>query len=455
MKGHVRFALLLAAGASAAFAQLQLFQLSGGNGQPVASLFNFGSIEASDSTAVSFRLQNSGNSAAAFGSLAVSGTGFMLVSSAPPASLAAQATFDFVVSFQPASAGSYSATLQAPGVSVLLTGTATPALTWQIIGPAGAQSLTGPLDFGTVTLGGSTTVRITALNQTAQSLLVPAIAVSGADFSISGVSPSGALLESLNSTTLSIAFTPSQTGIRSGNLTIGTHTFALTGTGQAPPMPKASMSLTMPLFTSAQQGTIAITLATPAPIAASGTLRISFSPAAGIISVVDPAICFSSNGILESFTVAAGDTHAYFGGQPSVTFGTGTTAGAITFILSFGGVTTQEILTIAPAAASLTAVTATRQSGSITIQATGFDNTQTAGKLTFTFYDAAGNPVSPGAITADETTGFASYFGASGLGGVFALTAIFPVTGNPSQVAAFDLEITNSVGTAKSARTSF
>jgi hypothetical protein len=86
---------------------------------------------------------------------------------------------------------------------------------------------------------------------------------------------------------------------------------------------------------------------------------------------------------------------------------------------------------------------------------TGCDNTRTAGPLAFTFFDAAGNTVAPGAIHTDATANFASYFQNSGLGGVFLLTALFPVTGDPSQISAFQVQIGNSAGTAQSARTAF
>jgi hypothetical protein len=457
MRRPFHFALLLAACSSAVFAQVQLFQVSGGAAQPVAPIFSFGTIDAGDSAAVSFRLLNTGAASAPVAALAVLGTGFVLVAPPPPASLDPQASFDFVVSFQPPAAGSYSATLQAAGVSVLLTGSATPALTYQWIGPAGTQPLNGPLYFGAVTLGSSAALRVSAVNQTGQPLLVPAIVVSGGDFALAGTSPSGTLLQPLDSAAFSIVFTPSQPAARSGSLAIGTHTFALSGTGQAPTLPKASLSLNLAQAGSAQQGTIAVTLDSASPTAASGTIAMSFTPAAGIpaAAAADPAIGFAAGGLTATFTVAAGDNRTYFGVQPSAPFATGTTAGTINFTLAFGGATAQQAVTVAPAAAGLTAVAATRQSGAITVQATGFDNTRSAGKLSFTFYDASGNPISPGAIAADATTGFASYFGTSGLGGVFALNAVFPVTGSPSQVAAFDFQISNSAGTTRSARTSF
>jgi hypothetical protein len=89
------------------------------------------------------------------------------------------------------------------------------------------------------------------------------------------------------------------------------------------------------------------------------------------------------------------------------------------------------------------------------VQVTGFDNTHTAGLLTFTFFDTSGSAIAPGAVHSDATASFATYFQNSGLGGVFLLTAVFPVTGNPSQIGAFQVQIANSVGTAQTARTTF
>ena len=102
-----------------------------------------------------------------------------------------------------------------------------------------------------------------------------------------------------------------------------------------------------------------------------------------------------------------------------------------------------------------TLVQGVRSATGVQVRVTGFDNTHTAGLLTFTFFDAAGNTVAPGAIRTDATASFATYFQNSGLGGSFLLTAVFPVTGDPSQVGAFQVQIANSVGTAQTARTVF
>jgi hypothetical protein len=214
------------------------------------------------------------------------------------------------------------------------------------------------------------------------------------------------------------------------------------------------MAITLPSAVSAQQGTLSVNLASAAPAAASGVVTISFQPAAA--GATDPVIAFASGGQTLNFTVSSGDTQASFAGVSSAAFQTGTTAGALTFTLQFGGASSQQTVTLPAAAIGVSAVQGSRQAATITVQVTGFDNTRTAGKLTFTFYDSAGNAIAPGAISADASAAFSSYFAGSGLGGVFALTAVFPIAGGaPSQVAAFGVQLVNSAGTTSSPRTSF
>jgi len=457
VRAKFRLALLLTACSPAALAQFQLFQVSGSSTQPVGAIFGFGTLSTGTSASASFSLQNAGSAPATLTSLTLAGSGFTLSAPALPATIAPQGTFAFSVSFQAASAGSYSATLQGGGVSVLFTAIAAPTLTYQVITAAGTQPLGASVDFGTVTLGSSTVLRFVILNQTAQALTVPAIAVSGADFSLSGTSPSGILLQPVGSVNFAVAFAPSQAGVRGGSLTIGGTVYALTGTGQAPPLPKATLSVTLPQALSAQQGSIAVTFDSAAPVAASGTVSMSFAAAAGIPSGLpaDPSIAFASGGQMANFTVGAGQSTASFGGQATAGFATGTTAGTLTFTLTFGGVVTRQTVIVGPAAVGLTAVSGTRQSSTIAVQATGFDNTRSAGELTFTFYDSSGNVILPGAIMADATANFATYFQSSTVGGVFALTAVFPVTGTAAQVSAFVMTIANSAGSTASARVSF
>jgi hypothetical protein len=73
----------------------------------------------------------------------------------------------------------------------------------------------------------------------------------------------------------------------------------------------------------------------------------------------------------------------------------------------------------------------------------------------FGFYDSSGSLIAPGSITIAGTTAFQEYFATSVLGGVFALNALFPVTGNTDLVVAAEVQLTNSQGTAQSAMITF
>jgi hypothetical protein len=75
--------------------------------------------------------------------------------------------------------------------------------------------------------------------------------------------------------------------------------------------------------------------------------------------------------------------------------------------------------------------------------------------MTFTFFDQSGATLTPGAITVDGIAAFQQYFYSSDEGGVFALHAFFPVTGNPAQVDSVEVQIVNSVGTARTAKLRF
>jgi hypothetical protein len=136
-------------------------------------------------------------------------------------------------------------------------------------------------------------------------------------------------------------------------------------------------------------------------------------------------------------------------------FQTGTTAGALTVTVQLGDVTDRQSVTILPAPVALSEAQAARSNGTIEIQVTGYDNTRTAGPLSFTFFDVAGNAAAPGTIRADATAAFTRFFQESDVGGTFVLRALFPVTGDLSRVASFAAEFSNSAGTTTTAKTRF
>jgi hypothetical protein len=113
----------------------------------------------------------------------------------------------------------------------------------------------------------------------------------------------------------------------------------------------------------------------------------------------------------------------------------------------------QQSVTILPAVVGVSGVQGMRLTGAVEVDVAGFDNTRTAGALSFTFFDAAGNPLAvPGQANGSST--FAAYFQNSA-GGTFMLKAVFPVVGGTGTIASFQATVMNSAGNATTARTNF
>ena len=434
--------------APAAFAQFELYVVNGNVELPVAAVYNFGSIYTGETASAHFRLRNTSNAAATLTTLQVAGAGFTLAGPALPAALPSQAAADFTVKFTAADPGAYSAGLSSDGISALLTITVQPRLTYLVqsggsLVPLGASGI----DFGTVPRNSPATRHILVLNQTSSLLTVPAISIPSGDFTIAGVPPSGNPMQPNETAGFDVQFAPSAAGPRSGTLAIGDRSHPLTGVGQDLPLPRPALSIDLKQAASLQQGTVTVRFDAPAESAGTGTVSLAFQPVAQ--GAADPAMVFASGGTTANFTVAPGDTQASF------PFQTGTTAGTITFTVQLGGATDRQSVTIAPAAAGITALQGVRGNGSITVQVTGFDNTRSLGQLAFTFYDPSGNAIAPGAIRTDASQTFAGFFQGSDDGGAFLLRAVFPVTGNDNGIASLDVALTNSAGTAKASLTLF
>ncbi|HEY9141998.1 MAG TPA: choice-of-anchor D domain-containing protein [Bryobacteraceae bacterium] len=445
--------LLLGLLAPAAQAQFSLSQVSGNAEVPVGTLFSFGSVYPNAPDTVTFSLLNTTSQTQTVALFSVSGVGFS-TNAAAPMSLKAGVSVQFKVTFQGATAGAYSGSLDLTGLSVLLTANVVPALTYEVQLPSGAGPLgAAPVDFGSVQVASSTTLNFLAVNQTALTLTVDPISVSAGDFALVGSSPSGTALNPQASAGFEIQFSPAAPGTRTAVLSIGSRQFTLTGSGASPPLPIPTLSVALGEAQSARQGSVSVSFGAPADAGGSGTVTLSF--AAQAPAATDPGIVFASGGQTTQFTFNKGDTAASFGGAGSAAFQTGTTAGTLTLEAQIGNQASQQSVAIAPAVIGVASVAGTRQASALTVDITGFDNTRTAGELSFTFYDAAGNVIPPGAISADGTAAFSSYFAGSGDGGQFAPAASFPVSGDPSKVSAFTVQLVNTAGTATTARANF
>jgi hypothetical protein len=419
-------ALVWVALAQAAFAQVALYRVDGEAERAVGAVYDFGMAHPAEAKAVRFRMRNVATETAVISTLAVNGTGFELGASPKlPVGLAPHDTFDFEVKFQATAAASYSAVLEAGGVSAILTAAVLPALTHSV-GAAG-------LAFGTVEAGASATRRVTVSNLTGWPMPVPAVAVSGEAFAVVSAPARGGVLQPSEVTAVEIRFHPPGPGAWSGTLTLGERSYPLSGSALGPMLPKPLLTVDLAEPRSDRSGTVTVTFDAPARTAGAGTLTI----------VLDPEVRRSV-----PFEFAVGDA-----GIPPVAFQTGTTAGTVVMAVELGGVVERKTIPIPAEAVQLTAASATRTAGAIEVRLTGFDNTRTAGQVVYTFYDAAGNALP--AIAVDNRAEFASYFGSSDAGGQFILRSVFPVSGDALSIVEFAAQMSNSAGLAATGRVRF
>ena len=449
---------LLLATVIPAWGQFQINYLNGNIEQPVGRAFDLGSVEPGATVAIPFRLRNFFPIAESLEFLSVNGAGFSISNpSLPqfPLTLGPSQWLDFTVTFQTSGQGSYTATLDSVGITILLSAIVPVELTRQLVTVSGTRPLSGgTVDFGVIERGASATRRVLLVNQTSATLTVPALQISGAGFAMSANLPAGILLTPTTNVGFDIQFSPTTDSAAAGVLSIGARSYPMMGIGIEPPLPRPRISMSLPQNGSAQQGTLTLMFDSISRANGSGTVTLNFTPAAGLpVSANDAGMAFASGGQTANFTVSPGDAEGRFGALLTAPFQTGTTAGTLTITAQLGEFTDQQTIAIAPATVGLTAAQAVRSTGLIEIDLSGFDNTRSAGALSFTFFDGLGNMVG-GAIQADGANTFASFF-KNATSGTFALRAVFPVAGDASQIQSFRAEITNSVGSAGTGRTNF
>jgi hypothetical protein len=439
-----------------ALGQLQLSVFDGNSEKAISAITDLGSIQVGDSTEIRFHARNTTAAPLALERLRVSGAGFTL-SSAPdlPFVVAASKYVEFRVRFTAATVAAYSAFLTVNEAQVLLRISAVPGATVSLVDDQIGALLTAgaTIDFGRVQKGHPATRQLRIANGGTSALTVQTCQATGTAFHLAGLN-CPAVLGPGDAALLTVTFDPPVTGAHSGTLTIDNRSFLLSGVGFAPPLPRPSIQFDSTL-TSGIQRRLAIHLASVSETAGTGTVTLDFQPLNAAFGD-DPSIRFTSTGSRTlSFTVNEGDTLATFPTGVDTTFQTGTTAGTISFRVKLGDYDEQFTFPIAPAAVSIDSASATRRAGNLDVTFTAYDNTRTAGRMSFTFYDTSGRMIQPGAIRADWSDSFASYFRFSKVGGSFVLRATFPVSGDTSLIGGVEVEITNSVSTTRTERISF
>jgi hypothetical protein len=447
-----------------ALAQLQLFEIVGTTETPVmGTLVNVGTAAPGDTIEVQFRVRNIGEGPAVLQTVLLAGEGFTIESVSPslPCTLspyvgpASEAEID--IDFTPSSSGSYSAFFVINTINIVLQGTAAPAAVVTVGTSTTPLSAGAVVNFGSVDVGSTKTQDFLLSNSGTANINVATLAVSGASFK--GPIGLSAPIQLVPGQTASfqVSFTPQSGTLAQGVLTVDTRTFNLTGQGLSAPLPTASIVLLPTVGASGQQDQVSISLAPASQSSGTGTLTLAFQSSVTGVSD-DPAIQFLSGPQrIASVSISPGDTSAMIGGQPSMTFQTGATAGTITFTLALTNEPTQQAtLTIPPSPINLADDTfsAVRLFGSLNVSFGGIDNTYSASHVAFTFYDTKGLPLPQGAIDVNASA-FRQYFSTTTAGGAFQVLAEFPVTGNTALIGSVTAQITNSQGTVTTPSISF
>jgi hypothetical protein len=448
--------------------------------QPASSTpFDFGSVSTSSSVTVTFILANQTANAIASPTIKLQTTqffssAFRLDTSSLPASIVGNSFATFTVTFAPGQLG-----VTDPSTALLVGALAYPMKgTGVIVADIDAMQIsytdvtpgsssfgvrTNPqaataIQFDQLVAGGATssifnfvvTNPSTSFNAVAVSLL----RVSGAGFGMSGAPASPISIAPGASITFTLTFAAAASGTYTGSLSIGTRQFALQGQTIISPFPTFSFQLSAQPLTSQQQATLTIQFASPSAFAGTGTLTMTFVPSVNGVTN-DTAVAFlATNSRQLQVNLAAGAQTATYKGQSAIAFQTGTTAGKLTFTLEL--VNTPLISSpefeITPATIQVTSVKAVRQNPNLVVTINGYDNTYSAGQLSFTFYDVSGKVIAP--VTVNAATSFQQYFFTNNsAGGAFALQASFPVQGDVTQVGSVAIGLTNSAGQTNTTQT--
>ncbi len=455
----IRAAVLLLLAPVAAHAQLQLLLMNGSQPTPLTSgsTYSLGQIAAGAPYDFVVRAQNTGTAPIpiATNNPVLSGTDYTITSPPPDSqpNIAPGSFLPVYIHFAGGSPGSYSASFQFNAIIVYFVITSVPAATLTVASPCTGPDSTNTVNFGLIAEGQKATCTFVLQNNSSQQLTVSSVMVTGVGFLPPEPPVAGLNLPVGGSSTFAVTFAPNTAAVYSGDLIVDTKTFSLTGTAYPPPLPTPMLQFDNPAPQSNQQVTLTLTLPTPAPVAASGNVSLAFQASAAGSDGGDPTVAFVANGTRSvPFSIQQGSTQANFAGQTGAVFQTGTTTGKITFTVAvtsgpqFTGDPTVS-LTLAPMPLVVDKSAATAIAGALNIQVWGFDNTYSAGAMSFTFYDNSGSPIGSGPVTADFSSQFRTYFSNSTDGGAFAMLVTFPVTGNAADVGSVNVQLTNSTGT--------
>ncbi|HEV2202564.1 MAG TPA: hypothetical protein VGR73_22325 [Bryobacteraceae bacterium] len=461
----------------AAQAQIALSTLIGTTETPVTSSYTFAPIGPYGTEDATFVATNTGGIPVTVCNYGVFGIGFKLDNSpTPPVVLAAGRSVDFFVEFTGGPLGNYSANLavnyvtnpavcSSPQTStppVALQGTVTQAATVSVAAPCTGPDSQGIISFGRIAQTSQVACTFTLANPYTQELSVSPIALTGAAFQ--APLPSQPAIPAGQSITFAVTFTAATATTFNGTLIAGVQTFYLTGTGYLTPLPAPVLSFDTTTLRSGEQHTLTAALPFPASTAATGTITMTFTPWTNAIADDATVRFVATSKRVIGFSVAQGATALLLNTNnksldpTSTIFSTGTSAGTITFTVDAGAIgisgSAKTTAIIGPAPVAVTAASATSRTADLDVGVTGFDNTYTAGAMTFTFYDRSGNTLGA-PIQADFTAPFHLFYQGDTGGSTFLMLVSFPVLGHVASVGSVDVQLTNAAGSATVQRLKF
>jgi hypothetical protein len=407
----------------------------------VGEALDIGSAAIGETVELRIRLRNQTTEAIRLSSLRLIEPGFRLEGAPrPPIDVAAGLDVNFRVQYTASTPFAASANLLINGRGIILYARGLPSL--RIVADSGetlnAQST---VEFGSVERGNRASRRVRLENGTTERITVGRLEASGAAYSV--IPPTLPLvLEAGQTHEVEIAFSPATSGLLTGALLVDARQIRLAGLGTEPKPPKPTLVLPGGVIGSGQQVTIGLNFSEPSRANAKATLRVQLAGTSR-----DDGVLFPVSGVAAlELDIKEGDT------AKQAVLQTGTLAGTLRVIADIAGYRDEATMEIAPAAPHLDSGRAVRDKKGLSVQVNGFDNTRTASQVLFTFYDAKGSPIE---IRHDVSAIFTSFFGSSTFGGMFALQATFPVTGDATQIASVTVELTNAKGSARSERLRF
>jgi hypothetical protein len=447
---------LAALAAPLAWAQLELYRITGNTEERLGSFHDMGAAAPGERLTLDLRVRNASQTPAQVTRFFADGAGFSIERPLLPFTIPAGGAIAARLVFRADLPAAYSANLQVNGVSVLVAATVLPAPRLTVF-PACTISPPDTVSFGSTEPSELRVCSFTLQNDSSQTLLITVFDVTGEGFSGPFGHAPPVTLAAGQTVSFSVRFTPPRAGLFTGTLRVASRSYRLEGSGVNPPLPKPAIDLESTPLASAQQRRLTLRLPEPARFDAGGQIQFSFTPDSPLVSD-DPGIVFVATGTRSlPFTVRQGSAEVRIGGQPFAVLQTGTSSGRLRFTLSAPGGFAADptaVFNIPPAAIAIDSTSGVRGIDRLDVRVTGFDNTYTTGAMAFTFYDVSGRRIG-GTIRADFTDAFRAFYASAPAGSAFQFAVTFPVSGNPAAIGSVDLELSNAAGSVRVDRLPF